>query len=144
MSSFNSAFITKKTGRQEWEVVDGFDYHVGSLASTWVIRVPAGFRTDGASVPRLFWFLWPPFGGDYDQAAALHDYLYRTQFKFLERVVCDAIFVEAMKALNTSARARWCIFVGVRAFGWLTYRKYRLADDALGVKKEGTDEVGLR
>jgi hypothetical protein len=39
-----------------------------------VLTVPAGFQTDLASVPRLFWALLPPQGA-YERAAVLHDWL---------------------------------------------------------------------
>lgn len=97
------------------------------MGSGWKIVIPVDFETDGASVPRFLWAFFPPFGGDYDEAAVLHDFLYRTSFMCLERVVADAILIEAMLVCHTSALARWCIFVGVRAGGWLTYRKYRRA-----------------
>jgi hypothetical protein len=40
-----------------------------------VIRVPAGFRTDGASVPALFWWLvGHPFSYSLLKSATLHDF----------------------------------------------------------------------
>lgn len=38
------------------------------------VCVPSGFITDGATVPRLFWCLFPPIGR-YFPATTLHDYL---------------------------------------------------------------------
>lgn len=38
------------------------------------VHVPKGFVTDGASVPRLFWVLFPPMD-QYFPAAVVHDYL---------------------------------------------------------------------
>jgi hypothetical protein len=38
------------------------------------IHIPAGFETDLASVPRIFWALLPPQGA-YEKAAVLHDFL---------------------------------------------------------------------
>lgn len=40
-----------------------------------IIRVPAGFVTDFASIPRAFWVVLPPTG-KYGKAAVVHDYLY--------------------------------------------------------------------
>lgn len=125
MSSFTDGLFLEKIGRRSWRTTRDITYRVGHLRSQWAITVPAGFTTDGASVPRLLWGLFPPFGGDYDQAAVLHDYLYRTQFLCLERVVADALLCEAMKALGTGHFTRWAIFVGVRLWGWVTYRQYR-------------------
>lgn len=52
------------------------------LASEWSVGTPLGFFTvpagliiDGASVPRLFWSLFPP-DGLYRAGTTLHDWLY--------------------------------------------------------------------
>jgi len=37
-----------------------------------VITIPAGFSTDLASVPRIFWWFLPPTGA-YEKAAVVHD-----------------------------------------------------------------------
>ena len=36
--------------------------------------VPAGYETDGASVPAALWAFYPPFTGAYRSAAVIHDY----------------------------------------------------------------------
>ncbi|MFJ7316815.1 DUF1353 domain-containing protein, partial [Pseudomonas sp. NPDC098747] len=71
----------------------------------WV-HVPAGYLTDGASVPRLFWSLIPPWGA-YGQAAVVHDivceYLSVTvdgQPQPVTRSACDQILLEAMTVLE--------------------------------------------
>jgi hypothetical protein len=38
----------------KWELLTEFECHVGELSSDEVIRVPAGFVADLASVPRIF------------------------------------------------------------------------------------------
>lgn len=37
--------------------------------------IPKGFKTDGASVPRIFWIAYPPNRPEYLSAAVIHDYL---------------------------------------------------------------------
>jgi hypothetical protein len=39
------------------------------------IKVPVGYITDGANIPRIFWILWPPNKTDYLPAVILHDYM---------------------------------------------------------------------
>ena len=39
------------------------------------ITVPAGYETNGASVPRIFWWIYPPNYPGRITAAMLHDYL---------------------------------------------------------------------
>lgn len=80
------------------------------------IVVPAGFKTDGASIPRL---LWPVFGHPFERyaaAAVLHDSLYR--IKTMSRAEADRIFLEAMAVLGVPKWKRNLMYAGVRAGGW--------------------------
>ena len=65
-----------------------------------IIEVPAGFETDFASVPRLFWRVVPPWGR-YSPAAVVHDYLYHTGK--VSRLAADRVFLELMAALGVPA-----------------------------------------
>ena len=56
----------------------GWDPDVGQEHEYAPVRVPIGFVTDFASVPRLFWSLLRP-DGLYAYAAVVHDYLYWEQ-----------------------------------------------------------------
>lgn len=73
--------------------------------------IPKGFITDGATVPRFFWPLFPPVGR-YFLAAALHDYLL-TRFG---RKYSDREFLKAMVALSISACIRWTMYGAVRLY----------------------------
>ena len=83
--------------------------------------IPAGFITDGASVPRGLWNLFPPFG-KYNKASLLHDYLY--QFGTMTRAQADWCFLEAMKELGVGFLTRWAMYFGVRAGGWVAWDWY--------------------
>ncbi len=76
--------------------------------------VPRGFNTDFASVPRLP-VAYVLTGNTAHQAAALHDYLYRTGAE--DRTTCDAIFREAMAATGIPGWRAWMMWVGVRLGG---------------------------
>jgi hypothetical protein len=88
-----------------------FEY-VGSV----IIRVPEGFVTDGASVPRLFWSLLGPFGS-YFSAAIIHDFLYSEHNRIFPRQECDWIFLEAMAASGVGWLTRRTIYRAVRLGG---------------------------
>lgn len=102
---------------------DDLVWEVGFKGSGVRIVVPAGFTSDGASVPRLLWALMPAWGDKGTRAAILHDYLlsiipkvpgaaYRT-----DRKAADAQFYDALIALGVPKwRARLC-WLGVRAYG---------------------------
>lgn len=82
------------------------------------IVVPKGFETDGASVPRMLWRLFPPFDGDYDAAAVLHDYAYRNGTKLvLDRDEADQLLLQGMVATDTAVWKRTLIYYGVRLGG---------------------------
>ena len=82
------------------------------------IVVPRGFASDGASVPRAFWRLFPPLGR-YTPAAILHDWIYRSQV--VSRADGDAIFRDACTELGVPAWQAWTLWAAVRAGGWASY-----------------------
>lgn len=87
-----------------------------------LITVPAGFKTDLASIPRPLWAVLPPVGA-YDAAAVVHDYLY--QHNGVSRADADAVLLEAMRILGVRWTQRAAIYAGVRLGGWVAWRKYR-------------------
>ena len=105
-----------------WRLVKNFDYYLGNLSSGMSIKVPKGFITDFASVPRIFWNILPPWG-EYGKASVLHDYLYKNNT--FSRVICDAIFLEAMGVLKVSTWKKWVLYIGVRLFGWIVFNRYK-------------------
>lgn len=78
-----------KCGHYLWRVHESFEFYLSDDNSD-VISVPAGFVTDLATVPCIFWSVMPP-DGKYAKAAIIHDYLYnnalrtkRSQFDILD------------------------------------------------------------
>jgi len=102
-------------------------------ANGLLFPVPVGFYSDGASVPRFLWSLYPPFGDAYEPAAWLHDFLYAyadvvsgsEDDGSLSRAEADGLFDEAMEALAFRAAGRRVVFNGVRLGGWRSWRRYR-------------------
>jgi hypothetical protein len=39
------------------------------------MMVPAGYKTNGANIPMIFWWVTPPFKPEYLPAVIVHDYL---------------------------------------------------------------------
>ena len=79
-----------------------------------VIILP-GLETDGASVPRAFWWYAAPFAGKHAPAALIHDGLYATHK--ISRETADNIFYEAMLDLGVRKSKAWAMFQSVRKFG---------------------------
>ena len=115
--------VLKKLDGRNWEVYQPLEYRVGGPESNEVIVVPKGFITDLASVPRVFWVIYPP-DGTYTNAAVVHDFLYsvvgvRGRYT---RKQCDNIFLEAMKVVGVPAWRRWILYSAVRIGGSIAWR----------------------
>ena len=123
MSSFTSALIVSPMpdGRR-WKLFKSFKYRVGSRYSKNAIIVPAGFVTDFASIPWIFWS-WLPSWGKHGKAAVIHDRLYQTHE--VSRGMADLIFYEAMLVSKTKKWKAKLMYFAVRIFGWSSYYKRR-------------------
>lgn len=82
------------------------------------IEIPAGFITDGPSVPRFLWAFLPVFGS-WALAGVLHDWLCcRIELREAHplaptRVACDNMFSLANNALEVSLISRALLYAGV-------------------------------
>jgi len=116
MSSFTDPLVVEPLadGRR-WQLRGAFRYYTDLDAPETLICVPDGFVTDFASIPRVFWTVFPPTGR-YGKAAVVHDYLYRCTT--WPRKLCDQIFLEAMQVLGVGWWTRRMIYRAVRLCGW--------------------------
>src|SRR5688572_15669027 len=73
------------------KVLQPFGY-VDAKGQTW--DVPAGMVTDGASVPSVFWVMFPPWTGNYRKAAVIHDHYCATKSRTWQET--HNVFYEAM------------------------------------------------
>jgi hypothetical protein len=107
----DSEVRVKELEHSDWELLRILEY----LGDRDRFEVPAGMRTDFASVPRVFvWFL--PKYGRYTKAAILHDYLWRTAVPAgqLRLAEADGIFRRAMRELGVPFLRRWMMWAAVR------------------------------
>jgi len=101
------------SGRQ-FRVLDEFVVLCNIDRRGVVVKVPAGFDTDLASVPRVLWS-WMPPTGRYLRAAIVHDWLYKTAT--MPRKTADRIFHALMIRFGVGpARAR-LMYSAVRVGG---------------------------
>jgi Protein of unknown function (DUF1353) len=98
---------------RQWALLLALTYRIGS--SQFAITVPAGFVTDFASIPQLFWSTGLAPDGRYSKAALVHDYLYWTQL--CRRSQADNIFLIAMKESAVAAFTRNLVYAAVRVAG---------------------------
>jgi hypothetical protein len=84
-----------------------------------LVKVPKGFVTDLASIPRVFWSLLRP-DGEYTYPAIIHDYLYWTQN--IPKEKADLIFRLAMEDFNVNAATALIIYNAVSTGGGSAWR----------------------
>ena len=111
----------------DWEKAGRIAITLGPVkwaSSTVTVTIPAGYMSDGASVPQLLWWFLPPWGDRATFAALLHDYLLDRLQGFetggavagaTDRVTCDGQFLEALLSLKVPAWRAYLVWTGVRA-----------------------------
>ncbi len=83
------------------------------------IIIPAGFHSDGASVPKFLWNIFPPFG-KYLYSAIIHDYfcvLGAIKKPTLNSKEAALLFLESMTHGKVGYLKSRLMFSAVRLFG---------------------------
>lgn len=113
-------------GKDYWRVLTGFKFYLGQREEEKWITIPAGYLTDGTTVPRIFWSLLPPWG-IYGQAAVVHDFLCERLTvsvhgieASITRAQADKAFKDAMVALNVPRWKRNVMYIAVRIYAKFT------------------------
>ena len=115
-SSFTKPLVVREEGGRFWTLMEPFEFL--SERAERIIRVPVGFVTDFASIPRFLWAILPPTGR-YGKAAVVHDFLYQTGE--MSRLDADNTFLEGMEVLGVPYHRRYTMYWAVRAFGGRYY-----------------------
>ncbi|EJM4065869.1 DUF1353 domain-containing protein [Salmonella enterica] len=126
MSRFTTPAILELLGHFNWRVHEPFAFYLSDDESD-EIEVPAGFITDLATVPRIFWMLLPP-DGKYAKAAIIHDYLYDNALRTKKEA--DKIFLDGMTVLGVPRWKRMIMYYAVRLFGRGMYNRKTPANKA--------------
>jgi len=128
MGKFETKLRVEKISERCWKLTDPLVYRSDTIG---VIIVDTGFVTNFASVPRLP-FMYLLFGGVGDEAATLHDWLYRkdhtqstgherkidraTADKVLRGVIIECLTNDGSSHL-TACLTAWLMWAGVRIGG---------------------------
>jgi hypothetical protein len=94
------------------QLLKPFSY-VDPKGQTW--NVPAGTKTDGASIPRILWLTYPPFTGKYRQAAVVHDYYCQLRSRTWKDT--HKVFYEAMLTSGVPEKTAKIMYGAVYGFG---------------------------
>lgn len=76
--------------------------------------IPAGYETDFATVPKVFFSIIPPIG-KHNVAAILHDYLY--DHRIGTRKQADKLFLRVMLSYEVSKWQAYTMYYAVRLGG---------------------------
>jgi len=121
MSQFTDPLVVELIDKNSWRLTASFEYHIGCYPSEEIIKVPSGYITDFASVPRALWWIISPIGR-HAKAAVVHDYCYTIHYGN-DRQLCDDMFAEAMKVLGVSRWKIFCMYWSVRLFAQRAWDK---------------------
>lgn len=133
-------YILTEDYHYSWRM-DGEDADNPAIKTTveTTITVTTGFRWDGASVPRLLWWLGFKPDGAHRAAALIHDFVYihkgklpsgsitanyssvtkQNQHGSFSRTDADRLFGRMMKQAGVPATKRKLMKWGVTWFGWI-------------------------
>lgn len=92
-----------------------------SIDGKETIKVPEGFETDLASVPRVP-VVYLTVGNIGHKAAVLHDWLYATNY--FNRAKCDLLFYHALRESGIGYFNAQAMYLGVRVGGNGAYNFY--------------------
>ena len=81
------------------------------------ITIKPGFKTDGASVPRLLWVIFPPNRTDYLPCAIIHDYLCDLE----QYHKADQYFCDCLKELKVDKFSRILMVLAVKIYHKIRY-----------------------
>lgn len=128
-------------GRDYYRLLDDFKFYVGDKSDNVWVYLPRGFLSDGATVPRMFYWLVPPWGR-HGEAAMVHDYLcehltlyHGTELIQIDRATADSIFNEAMKVSQVNPFIRHLMYGAVRLYAWYTRRFGKESNTSFRVMK---------
>lgn len=86
----------KPFDKDRFEVMSDYVFKLPSFNGV----VPKGFKTDGASIPRMFWIFYPPYRSEYFSACIIHDYLCAGANSRADYELADKALKEAMEVLE--------------------------------------------
>ena len=129
--------ILKHPTYKDSDKPDCFDFASGGLyqlSNGRIINVPVGFTTDFASIPRLFWNIYPPHWYAYRHPAIVHDYLYMEQDIITSRKFADMEFKRMLLSFGVSRFTAWLFWACVRLGGAKRWNNYKMIKNEKGTK----------
>ncbi len=110
--------LMPKSSRLRFKTLENLDHTLINGRDVFIHR---GTVSNGASVPRLLWWIYPPYG-TYTYPAVVHDYLYENNL--YSRRLADRQFLVDMGRTNTNKFTKWLFYITIRIFGAYNWKKY--------------------
>jgi hypothetical protein len=105
-------------GTDNFRLLEDLSYHIGSKDSIKIIKMEAGFITDGGSIPEWIKSFVRASSNRYIPAFALHDAVARTNYVSWKDG--SKILDESLSVLGLGAYARTKVYYGLIWFGSAT------------------------
>ena len=107
-----SSVQLKKIGSNRYELLEEVVVKYENIT----IRIPKGFKTNGADIPRVLWSIFPPFSPEYIEPVVIHDYLCELAHKDNDFRFADSLFKEALLASGINKLKVYSFYLGVRSY----------------------------
>ena len=136
--------VVQNISERLWKLAEDctYEWHIGD--KKFSITVKAGFITDLASVPIIFWSLGFTPTGLVDLGSVVHDALYNGNGTVLEkdgifllngqpftghftRNECDRLFLRINKESGLSYSKRYIMYWALYGFGWIKWNQFGAA-----------------
>jgi len=82
------------------------------------VCIKKGYESNGATIPRIFWTVFPPFSPRYRTACVIHDYLCQKE----KYVKADRYFDEILRKSSVGTFTRVSLVSGVRLWHKIAYQ----------------------
>lgn len=73
------------------------------------IRVPAGYVTDSATIPQIFWRIYSPFYTEARWASCVHDFIYSDLYTIFTKEIADNL-LRMMMIHDGASEFTACVF----------------------------------
>lgn len=110
MSAYTISLAASPRSNGEWTLIAPLTWELGFLGSGLRVEVPAGFRSDLASIPVWARSIFDRGDSRYAKAAILHDYMLKKGF---DRLTAAAEFHSALRASRVKKWKRLTMFLVV-------------------------------
>lgn len=104
--------------------------------------IPAFFRTDFASIPKVLWFIDAPYKASFVYPAIWHDFYYTCPGK-IPRKNIDDVFYHLLRAEGNSVYTSLKMYIAVRMFGFRKFSANQSCDEVF-VQQESNEEYYKR